>query len=121
VAGFLLQKELDYLDGAVSDPKKPFAAIVGGSKVSTKITVIESLLEKAQKVCPIPLSMICANFSTHIELPEMRRPCRFEEFIMLSVLLPPQGCCLLFKGFLCSVVCGELYVAFDFVPDLVSY
>ena len=52
MSGFLLQKELDYLDGAVSDPKKPFAAIVGGSKVSTKITVIESLLEKAQKVRP---------------------------------------------------------------------
>eukprot|EP00879_Flechtneria_rotunda_P000130 GHRR01000193.1.p1 GENE.GHRR01000193.1~~GHRR01000193.1.p1 ORF type:complete len:441 (+),score=177.50 GHRR01000193.1:140-1462(+) len=46
VAGFLLQKELDYLDGAVSNPKKPFAAIVGGSKVSSKITVIESLLDK---------------------------------------------------------------------------
>jgi len=46
VAGFLLQKELDYLDGAVSKPKRPFAAIVGGSKVSSKITVIESLLDK---------------------------------------------------------------------------
>ncbi|WIA42154.1 hypothetical protein OEZ86_009421 [Tetradesmus obliquus] len=46
VAGFLLQKELDYLDGAVSNPKRPFAAIVGGSKVSSKITVIESLLNK---------------------------------------------------------------------------
>eukprot|EP00252_Welwitschia_mirabilis_P027361 TRINITY_DN9372_c0_g3_i3.p1 TRINITY_DN9372_c0_g3~~TRINITY_DN9372_c0_g3_i3.p1 ORF type:complete len:420 (-),score=97.44 TRINITY_DN9372_c0_g3_i3:390-1649(-) len=46
VAGFLLQKELDYLVGAVSDPKRPFAAIVGGSKVSSKIGVIESLLEK---------------------------------------------------------------------------
>ena len=48
VAGFLMQKfqELDYLVGAVSNPKKPFAAIVGGSKVSTKIGVIESLLEK---------------------------------------------------------------------------
>jgi phosphoglycerate kinase len=33
VAGFLLQKELDYLEGAVSEPKRPFAAIVGGSKV----------------------------------------------------------------------------------------
>jgi len=32
-AGFLLQKELDYLGGAVDDPKRPFAAIVGGSKV----------------------------------------------------------------------------------------
>eukprot|EP00271_Cylindrocystis_brebissonii_P010135 TRINITY_DN26230_c0_g1_i1.p1 TRINITY_DN26230_c0_g1~~TRINITY_DN26230_c0_g1_i1.p1 ORF type:complete len:492 (-),score=126.29 TRINITY_DN26230_c0_g1_i1:543-2018(-) len=46
VAGFLLQKELDYLDGAVSKPVRPFAAIVGGSKVSSKIGVIESLLEK---------------------------------------------------------------------------
>ncbi|KAJ9562713.1 hypothetical protein OSB04_007873 [Centaurea solstitialis] len=46
VAGYLMQKELDYLVGAVSNPKKPFAAIVGGSKVSSKIGVIESLLEK---------------------------------------------------------------------------
>ncbi|THG10774.1 hypothetical protein TEA_010682 [Camellia sinensis var. sinensis] len=46
IAGFLMQKELDYLVGAVSNPKKPFAAIVGGSKVSSKIGVIESLLEK---------------------------------------------------------------------------
>ncbi|KAH7654507.1 Phosphoglycerate kinase protein [Dioscorea alata] len=46
VAGFLMQKELDYLVGAVANPKKPFAAIVGGSKVSTKIGVIESLFEK---------------------------------------------------------------------------
>ncbi|KAK3428434.1 hypothetical protein EUGRSUZ_F04463 [Eucalyptus grandis] len=46
VAGFLMQKELDYLVGAVANPKKPFAAIVGGSKVSSKIGVIESLLEK---------------------------------------------------------------------------
>jgi phosphoglycerate kinase len=39
-AGLLLQKELDYLDGAVSNPKRPFVAIVGGSKVSSKIDVI---------------------------------------------------------------------------------
>merc|ERR1719324_1540309 len=50
VAGFLLQKELEYLDGAVSDPKRPFAAIVGGSKVSSKIGVIESLMEKVDKI-----------------------------------------------------------------------
>ena len=50
VAGFLLQKELDYLDGAVSAPKRPFCAIVGGSKVSSKIGVIESLLEKCDKI-----------------------------------------------------------------------
>jgi hypothetical protein len=50
VSGFLLQKELDYLDGAVSKPKRPFCAIVGGSKVSSKITVIESLLDKVDKL-----------------------------------------------------------------------
>ena len=50
VAGLLLQKELDYLYGAMSAPKRPFAAIVGGSKVSSKIGVIESLLEKADKI-----------------------------------------------------------------------
>merc|ERR1719164_251563 len=50
VAGFLLQKELDYLDGAVANPERPFCAIVGGSKVSSKIGVIESLLEKTDKI-----------------------------------------------------------------------
>lgn len=43
---FCMQQELDYLVGAVSTPKRPFAAIVEGSKVSSKIGVIESLLEK---------------------------------------------------------------------------
>merc|ERR1712054_422072 len=50
VAGFLLQKELDYLAGAVDEPKRPFAAIVGGSKVSSKIGVIESLMNKVDKI-----------------------------------------------------------------------
>jgi phosphoglycerate kinase len=43
-------QELDYLNGAVNDPKRPFAAIVGGSKVSSKISVLESLLEKVDKL-----------------------------------------------------------------------
>merc|ERR1719163_1361825 len=50
VSGFLLKKELDYLDGAISKPKRPMAAIVGGAKVSTKIPVIESMLEKVDKL-----------------------------------------------------------------------
>lgn len=50
VAGFLMQKELDYLDGAVTSPKRPFAAIVGGAKVSSKIAVIESLIDKCDKL-----------------------------------------------------------------------
>lgn len=50
VAGLLLQKELDYLEGAVTNPKRPFVAIVGGSKVSSKIGVMESLIEKCDKI-----------------------------------------------------------------------
>merc|ERR1712151_1019739 len=50
VSGFLLAKELEYLDGAVTNGEKPMAAIVGGSKVSTKITVLEALLDKCDTV-----------------------------------------------------------------------
>merc|ERR1712127_92638 len=50
LSGFLLAKELEYLDGAVSNGEKPMAAIVGGSKVSSKITVLEALLDKCDKI-----------------------------------------------------------------------
>jgi len=50
VSGFLLAKELEYLDGAVTNGEKPMAAIVGGSKVSSKITVLEALLDKCDKI-----------------------------------------------------------------------
>ncbi len=46
VAGFLIEKELKYLGGALESPERPFAAILGGAKVSDKITVIENLLQK---------------------------------------------------------------------------
>ena len=46
VAGLLMQKELDYLGGALADPKRPFVAILGGAKISGKIDVIEQLLPK---------------------------------------------------------------------------
>ena len=49
-AGFLLDKELQYLQGAVDAPKRPMMAIVGGAKVSTKIPVIESLMEKCDTI-----------------------------------------------------------------------
>ncbi len=49
-AGFLLQKEIDFIGGAVDAPERPFIAILGGAKVSDKIGVIENLLEKADKV-----------------------------------------------------------------------
>jgi phosphoglycerate kinase len=46
VAGYLMQKEIDYLGKAVSDPKRPYAAILGGAKISGKIDVIQNLLPK---------------------------------------------------------------------------
>ena len=50
VAGFLLKKEVDYLQGAVANPVRPLVAILGGAKVSGKIGVIENLQEKVDKV-----------------------------------------------------------------------
>ncbi len=46
VVGYLMQKEIDFLGNAVNNPERPFVAILGGSKVSSKISVIENLLEK---------------------------------------------------------------------------
>jgi len=50
VSGFLLAKELEYLDGAIQNGETPIAAIVGGSKVSSKITVLDALLDKCDKI-----------------------------------------------------------------------
>jgi 3-phosphoglycerate kinase len=47
VAGFLMEKEVDYLEPIVTSPRKPLAAIIGGAKVSSKIAVLESLLKNA--------------------------------------------------------------------------
>ena len=49
-AGFLLEKEILYLGNAVQNPKKPFMAILGGSKVSDKIGVVENLIKKVDKL-----------------------------------------------------------------------
>jgi len=49
-AGFLLDKELKYLKGAVDEPERPLCAIIGGAKVSTKLPVIESLIEKCDSI-----------------------------------------------------------------------
>ncbi len=46
VVGYLMQKEIDFLGNAVDNPVRPFVAILGGSKVSSKISVINNLLEK---------------------------------------------------------------------------
>ena len=50
VAGFLMEKELEYLVGAVTNPAHPFVAILGGAKISDKIGVIENLLTQADKI-----------------------------------------------------------------------
>ena len=50
VAGFLMEKELDYLGGALENPRPPFVAILGGAKISDKIGVIQSLLAKVDAI-----------------------------------------------------------------------
>ncbi len=50
VAGFLMEKEIKFIGEAVDNPVRPFVAILGGAKVSDKISVIENLLQKADKI-----------------------------------------------------------------------
>lgn len=50
VAGFLIEKEIEYLGNAIENPKRPFTAILGGAKVSGKIDVIHNLLGKVDKI-----------------------------------------------------------------------
>ncbi|MBK8025966.1 MAG: phosphoglycerate kinase [Chloroflexi bacterium] len=50
VAGFLMEKEINYLASAIENPTRPFIAILGGAKVSDKIAVIESLLDKCDRL-----------------------------------------------------------------------
>jgi phosphoglycerate kinase len=50
VAGFLMEKELEYLGGVLENPERPFVAIMGGAKISDKIAVIEKLLEKVDVI-----------------------------------------------------------------------
>lgn len=61
VAGFLMEKELDYLGRAIAEPKRPFIAIIGGAKVSGKIDVIEALLPKVDGLL-IGGAMACTFF-----------------------------------------------------------
>ncbi len=50
-AGFLIQKEVEYLSQVLGNPRKPFVAVLGGAKVSDKIKVLDSLLAKADALC----------------------------------------------------------------------
>jgi phosphoglycerate kinase len=61
VAGFLMQKELDYLGAALADPRRPFVAVLGGAKISGKIDVIESLLPRVDRIL-IGGAMACTFF-----------------------------------------------------------
>jgi phosphoglycerate kinase len=61
VAGLLMEKELEYLGGALSNPKRPFVAILGGAKISGKIDVIEALLPKVDHMI-VGGAMACTFF-----------------------------------------------------------
>ncbi len=61
VAGLLMEKELEYLGGALESPKRPFISILGGAKISGKIDVIEQLLPKVDRLL-IGGAMACTFF-----------------------------------------------------------
>jgi phosphoglycerate kinase len=61
VAGLLMEQELQYLGGAVANPKRPFIAVLGGAKISGKIDVIENLLPKVDRLI-IGGAMACTFF-----------------------------------------------------------
>jgi len=110
VAGFLLAKELQYLDGAIKDGEKPLAAIVGGSKVSSKITVLTSLIEKCNKVIigggMVFTFLAAQGYKTGSSLVE-------EDYIQTAkdamALAEAKGCQLILPS--------DLVVADKFAPD----
>jgi len=61
VAGLLMEKELEYLGGALTNPKRPFVAVLGGAKISGKIDVIQNLLPKVDRIL-IGGAMACTFF-----------------------------------------------------------
>jgi len=61
VSGFLMEKELEYLGGALHQPRRPFVAVLGGAKVSGKIDLIESLLPRVDAIL-IGGAMACTFF-----------------------------------------------------------
>src|SRR6185503_6405895 len=61
VAGLLMEKELEYLGGALTTPRRPFVAILGGSKISGKIDVVEALLPRVDHLL-IGGAMACTFF-----------------------------------------------------------
>ncbi len=60
-AGFLMERELRYLEGALADPQRPFVAVLGGAKISGKIDTIEALLPKVDEIL-IGGAMACTFF-----------------------------------------------------------
>ncbi len=61
VSGFLMEKELEYLGGALDNPKRPFVAVLGGAKVSGKIDLIENLLSHVDEIL-VGGAMACTFF-----------------------------------------------------------
>ncbi len=61
VAGFLMERELRYLEGALADPQRPFVAVLGGAKISGKIDTIEALLPKVDEIL-VGGAMACTFF-----------------------------------------------------------
>ena len=81
-SGFLLAKEIKFIGGAVDKPVRPYVAILGGSKVSDKIGVINALLDKADKVLVVGAMMFTFLKAEGYDVKASR--CEDEEFVNLA-------------------------------------
>ncbi|MES2179619.1 MAG: phosphoglycerate kinase [Gemmatimonadota bacterium] len=93
VAGLLMEKELQYLQGALEDPKRPFVAILGGSKISGKIDVIEALLPKVDALL-VGGAMAC-TFYKAMELETGKSLVEPDRVEMASELIDKSGTILI--------------------------
>jgi phosphoglycerate kinase len=107
VAGFLMERELQYLQSALAEPERPFIAVLGGAKISGKIDAIEALLPKVDEIL-IGGAMACTfflamGFEVGESLVSIRMP-RYE--VWRATRFPPDGPCTTSMKTAETISCG---------------
>ena len=120
VAGLLMEKELEYLGGALASPKRPFVAVLGGAKISGKIDVIQNLLPKVDRIL-IGGAMACTFFrakgartgTSLVEEDRLEMAAALLKTAGNKLLLPGGG--VIAEGL--DKAAGRREVAWDRIPD----
>ena len=119
VAGLLMDKELQYLQGALENPQRPFVAILGGSKISGKIDVIEALLPKVDALL-VGGAMAC-TFYKAMDLETGKSLVEDDRVEMAGDLLDKSGTRMILPRILRPVACvGLLWLLFSRIRSTVS-